>query len=350
MTQQRQEARELATGHWREILIAAGIDGEVLHNCHSICPLCGSSEKRWFRFDDLDGRGTYFCNGCGAGDGFKLLMKHLGGSFNDSATFVRRFFGSLPVEARAHKVHAPVPRQEDQVKLQKRRKALGRVWAQARPILVGDAAWLYLVKTRQLPIKTFPRCMRFHPRLAYRQIVVGADGKEENRLVGYFPALLVLVSNPDGSNVNIHRTYITPEGKKAPVEKPKKLMAGLEIKGGAMRIMPHGDTLGVAEGLESAYGAYALTGIPTWATISSGIMQNFEPPPGVKKLVIFSDNDKPDSRGKRAGQEAAATLKARMQEKGIEVRVITATTPGSDIHDVWIGRLQKERAKRATSK
>lgn len=346
MMQQRQEARELANGHWREILIAAGIDGDVLHNRHAVCPLCGSLDKRWFRFDDKEGRGTYYCNSCGAGDGFKLLMTHLGGSFNDAATFVRRYFGNLPVSARQQQARSVASQSQDaETKRRKRRKSLARVWSQARPILVGDAAWRYLTQTRRLPMKLFPRCMRFHPRLAYRQIVVGADGKEQNKLIGYFPALLVLVTNPDGTQVNIHRTYLTEDGRKAPVEKPKKLMSGLDIKGGAMRLMEHGDILGVAEGLESAYAARALTGIPTWATISAGIMQNFEPPAGVTKLVIFSDNDKPDARGKRAGQDAAAVLKERMIEKGIEVRVIMATTPGSDIHDAWIGRLNKQRAK-----
>ncbi|WP_368927963.1 DUF927 domain-containing protein [Citrobacter freundii] len=37
------------------------------------CPACGGSTR--YRFDDKDGRGTYFCSHCGAGTGLDLVMK-----------------------------------------------------------------------------------------------------------------------------------------------------------------------------------------------------------------------------------------------------------------------------------
>jgi hypothetical protein len=43
----------------------AGCEGHK--NRHQACPVCGGSDR--FRFDDKEGRGTWFCNQCGAGDG-----------------------------------------------------------------------------------------------------------------------------------------------------------------------------------------------------------------------------------------------------------------------------------------
>lgn len=40
---------------------------------HSPCPSCGGSDR--FRYDDLKGQGDFYCNGCGAGDGFELISR-----------------------------------------------------------------------------------------------------------------------------------------------------------------------------------------------------------------------------------------------------------------------------------
>ena len=59
-----------AQGHWTKILISNGIDEKFLKNKHGPCPVCGGKDR--FRFDNKDGRGTFFCNHCGPGDGVGL--------------------------------------------------------------------------------------------------------------------------------------------------------------------------------------------------------------------------------------------------------------------------------------
>ncbi|EOO2784768.1 primase-helicase zinc-binding domain-containing protein, partial [Escherichia coli] len=81
-----------ALGHWPRILPALGI--QVLKNRHQPCPVCGGSDR--FRFDDREGRGTWYCNQCGAGDGLKLVEKVFGVSPSDAATKVAAVTGSLP--------------------------------------------------------------------------------------------------------------------------------------------------------------------------------------------------------------------------------------------------------------
>jgi len=64
---------ERAQGRWREILPQLGIETRFLRNKQGPCPICGGRTR--FRFDDLDGRGTWFCNHCGAGAGLRLVME-----------------------------------------------------------------------------------------------------------------------------------------------------------------------------------------------------------------------------------------------------------------------------------
>jgi putative DNA primase/helicase len=76
------------TGKWYGVLTALGIDSKYLQNKHGPCPICAEGTDR-YRFDDKDGRGTYFCNNCGAGDGFELLQKVHGWTFTDCLDAIR---------------------------------------------------------------------------------------------------------------------------------------------------------------------------------------------------------------------------------------------------------------------
>ena len=76
------ETVKQACGHWPRILPALGVT--VIKNRHQACPVCGGSDR--FRFDDKEGRGTWFCNQCGAGDGLKLVEKVFGVSASAVST------------------------------------------------------------------------------------------------------------------------------------------------------------------------------------------------------------------------------------------------------------------------
>lgn len=68
------EVKFAAKGQWAYILSELfGINASFLRKKHGECPACGGRDR--FRFDDKNGSGSYFCNGCGAGDGFSLAMK-----------------------------------------------------------------------------------------------------------------------------------------------------------------------------------------------------------------------------------------------------------------------------------
>ena len=333
----RTDVKVLAANHWPEILKAAGIDDDFLKDVHGPCPVCGGKDR--FRFDDLEGTGSYYCNNPhhGAGDGFKLLMSYKSCSFAEAAQFIRDFFGDRPVEAVKH-TPKPVVKEQDTVSI---RNSLNKVAQACSRVMPGDAVWKYLKGTRGLVLPEIPRALKLHPKLGYYE--KGDGGKMIK--VGEYPAMIAIISGPDGTPVNLHRTYLTSAGNKAPVKDAKKSMHGFKAKGGAIRLFPAGKVLAVAEGIETALAVHCLTGHPVWATVSAPLMESLEVPDYVEHVMIFADNDLPDKQGVRRGQEAAKKLKIALEAKGKNVTAYLPPVEGTDFADVWIEREVKSHKK-----
>lgn len=300
----RPDVREVAAGRWSGILAALGVDAAHLTGKHTACPVCGGKDR--FRFDNKDGRGTFYCSHCGAGDGFTLLRNLRGWDFRTAAREVEHVAGVVPAVS-------PALTFSDEDKL----RALRRVWAESAPLRPGDEAMRYLAG-RGIDLDEPPTCLRLHPGLSYR------DGAE---VLGRFPALVALVVGPDGKGVTLHRTYLK-NGSKAPVPAPKKLMPGRPIKGAAIRLYPAGEVLGVAEGIETALAARQLFGVPVWSCVSAAGIESFQPPERVRKLIVFADSDVSGT-----GQAAAWALAKRLIAAGIEVDVKMPEKVGADWAD-----------------
>ncbi|MCK2097120.1 DUF7146 domain-containing protein [Thauera aromatica] len=302
---ERLDVRQVAQGRWRSILAVLGVDERALSGKHGPCPMCAGRDR--FRFDDKEGRGTYFCSGCGAGDGVQLAMGITGLSFRDMAREVERIAGTVrPSATKAER--------SDDDKL----AALRRAFRESKPIERGDEACRYLAG-RGLGLYDLPESVRLHPGMAYR------DG---GAVVGTFPVMLATVTDAAGRAVSMHRTYLQ-EARKAPVPAPKKLMQGLPLAGAAIRLTPVSATLGIAEGIETALAAAELFEVPVWSCISTSGVESFEPPEGVEHVIIFADHD-----ANFAGQAAAYRAAHRMALKGIEVEVCIPPQQGD-----WLDEL-----------
>ena len=72
MNQPITEVIRAANGRWPQVFTSLGIDTPK-HGRHGPCPVCGGKDR--FRFDNKEGRGTWFCNQCDtrAGDGLSLV-------------------------------------------------------------------------------------------------------------------------------------------------------------------------------------------------------------------------------------------------------------------------------------
>jgi hypothetical protein len=130
------------------------------------------------------------------------------------------------------------------------------------------------------------------------------DYWDQGRRVETYPALVARVTAPTGNLVTLHRTYLTDDGQKAPVDAPRKLMPypqDRSLRDSAIRLAPLPPCLGVAEGIETALAVQRMTGMPVWATGSAALLATWEPPAGVKHVTIWADRDRSG-----AGERAAA--------------------------------------------
>jgi putative DNA primase/helicase len=292
-----------AKGRWRSILPALGVSSDFLSGRHGPCPVCGGSDR--FRFDDKDQRGTFYCNACGAGDGFKLLQLVHGWDFARTAKEVEGQVGAAPVETAKDRVDPAVVR-----------KSMNNLWRAAHPLDHVYACRLWWINR----VGIVPQCADlrgvdelFHPPSKRR-----------------FPGMIALVRDASGAVCNMHRTWLTSAGAKAPVERNRMVMP-LELpSGAAIRLSDAAPRMGVATGLETAVAASLLFDRPVWATMTDVMLRKWAPPAGTAHLAIYGDSDASYS-GQAAAYDLARSLASKRQPLAVEL----PATIGEDWNDVW---------------
>jgi putative DNA primase/helicase len=299
--------QDRARGRWKTILPALGIDPKYLTGKNGPCPLCPGGRDRW-RFDNKRGDGTWICTHCGAGRGVKLAMQYTHLPFREVAQRIERIICDAPAE----KIRAE--RSEES-----KRAALNALWQSGGNITVDDPVDRWL-RARGVGMQKYPTCLRTAMRV-----------RHSGPPVTFHPAMMAMVTDASGRPATIHKSYITTTGTKAPVDKVRMFAPGNVPAGGAVRLAPAEPTLGVSEGIETAFSASKMFGIPTWAALSDWGVEKFEPPADIKRLVIFADNDQ-----NGAGQRAAYALAARLSGR-IAVDVKIPEQPGTDWNDVLRG-------------
>lgn len=281
---------EKTRGRWKGILAPLGVD---ISGNHGPCPICAGTDR--FRFDDRSGDGDYYCNGCGAGKGMQLYQQITGMEWRDAAREIDRIIGTIP--------ETPAPERKDP------RPYLRKIASGLIPVTESADVPAYL-ESRNLPIAPG---LKAHP---------GIDYYHEGQKIGTYPAMVGKVVDVDANPVTLHVTYLK-DGKKADVPKPKKLMPVIKpYPGSAIRLFPYSDTLGIAEGIETALACYQRDGIPTWSAICADGLARFNAPTSVKTLIIYGDHD-----ASYAGQKAAYTL-AHREYQSRQVYVCIPPKPG----------------------
>ena len=304
----RDRTVDRARGHWREILPALGINAGFLNGKHQPCPVCGGRDRA--RFDNRHNEGDYFCSQCGAGTGITLLMKVHGWDYAMAAARIDEIVGKEPIIV---KTSPKTPQLPD-------RRVLRRLWCESAPIEQGHPAGLYLANRG---IERIPTCLRHIRGLRH------AEGT-------LHPGMLALFHGPDGRSSTIHRTWLTEEGQKAPVDPVRMFMPGKIATGGAVRLFPIAPKIGIAEGIETALAAAQIHDFPVWATLTEGLLRTWEPPAEIRNVVIFGDNDE-----NYVGQAAAFELARRLVViKKISVEVRLPKLVGFDWNDVLIEAMQ----------
>lgn len=293
---------EIASGRWQYILGSLGIADEYLRNKHGPCPVCGGKDR--YRFDDKNGHGTFICNQCGSGDGYKLLQLFHGWTFKESLDRVREVVGDAPIQKSAN---------DSGNKMASVRK----VWNESLKVERGDPVWAYL--NRRLGLEIVPSCLRHHPALTYAH---------EDGSFSYHPALVAAVTYPDGTGAAVHRIYLNKSGEKADVPSVKKLLSGGDMHTASVKLSRPTECIGIAEGIETALAASRLFDLPVWACVSSSLMESWAPPETVKRVCVFGDND-----AKFGGQKSAYAIAHKLACKGFDVDVRIPDVTGEDWAD-----------------
>lgn len=158
--------------------------------------------------------------------------------------------------------------------------------------------------------------LRYHP-----QTPIGPG-----RVVCFRPALIAAVREGD-TIVAIQRIFLDRHFPTLASDLARpKLMLG-RPRSGAVMLAPAGNTLGVAEGVETAMSAAALLNIPVWAVLGNERLARFAIPDVVRHLILLPDND-------RAGRLAERQARKAHARSGLVIETIWPWAGLNDWNDV----------------
>ncbi|MFM5386181.1 primase-helicase zinc-binding domain-containing protein [Aeromonas veronii] len=247
-----------AQGQWRDVLTANGINLPSGRH-HGPCPICMAGKDR-FRFDDKEGRGTWVCNQCGAGDGLSLYQQATGQSMSEAIRSLASYLGLSGQMTTAD--HARIEKQR-----QKAAKAAEQQRAKEASQREAAAAL-----AQQMELEAVG-CMAENVAYLNRKGLSGFGVEVLARDYGHHKAGSLLVVLFDINGVTTSAEIIDSEGR-------KMALAGGQKKGSAAYIEPLGDSLpenaahcGVVEGYATGLSVRALTGWPVFCGMSkAGLM------------------------------------------------------------------------------
>ncbi len=297
------QVKEKSIGMWTQILPALGVGKAFLENKHGPCPLCGGKDR--YRFDDKNGRGTFYCR-CGPGDGFDLLMRLNGWTFPEVASRVEEFLNG---QCQSNEGHQSKTKKDPAL-------AINKILAGTKPVTTGDEVDRYL-SSRGL--KNIPDSIMTHSSLYESESGKNCSG------------MVCKIQSASGEVISLHRTFLR-DGMKAPVGSPRKVLTPIRtLNGGAIRLYPATTLVGLAEGIETSIAAHEEFGIPVWSVMNTNGLETFDPPEGIKSILILGDNDQ-----NFAGQKAAYYAANKLVLKEYQVRVDIPATSGNDWLDEFV--------------
>lgn len=312
-----------AQGKWLQILTAVGVNDAYLDGNHHPCPICGGTDR--FRYDDIDGNGSFFCNQCQprSGDSITLIQKIYGLSLRDAIDKINYVIDKNNFTAGNTTSGTAKTKQAS-------RHLLNELWTTSRELNGSDFVSRYL-HSRKLNLT--PQHVKWNTQCYNTQL----DCK--------VPAMIAKVTDNKGKPITLHRTYLNLDGNRDKRVNPDKmLMPGTDsLTGTAIRLFKSDGgklfipgVLGVAEGIETAIACAQMFGMVTWSLINAVLMESWVPPAGVKNVVIYSDND-----SNFAGQKAAYILANKLQNLNIIVKVKIPEQTNEDWADVLFNRTDR---------
>jgi putative DNA primase/helicase len=313
----------LGPSGWTETLRQLGVGDEFLRGRGKPgpCPTCGGTDR--YVYDNRKGRGDWYCRQCDkAGDGFELLRRLFGWDFPTTIARVAAVAGMSAdtTTSSPAPIRAPAQTATPEVRAIPTARVRDLLRNSCEPSQVPCVV-AYLNTRGVWPLPN-DCTLRAH---------AGAEYWDAKQRVGRYSALVAPVVDIAGELVTVHVTYLDA-GRKLATHEPRKILSGMTGRTGcAVRLVPvTGDTLGIAEGIETALSAMRLHELPVWAALNTALLSKFEPPKSVRKLIVFADADQP-------GVVAAARLMERLQGR-VTVELRVPAPPHKDWNDALLGR------------
>ena len=312
--------------------------------------LCPFHAERTPSFAVKPAENTFHCFGCGAhGDVIGFVMRREGLDFRAAAARCAAEAGVLLDAPGAAGIapwripSAPPPgpplgraASPDPATDRASRIAMARrIWDRTAPIAADGPVAHYLRGRGLWPLPAPAHAVLRQARLRHKD--TGPDVLH--------PCMVARVDGPDGGLCAVHRTYLAPRdgggwGKLGGVADAKVALGPLP--GGAIRLFPVAAQLGLAEGIETALAAHALSGEPVWAAIAASILALVDPPFDVGRITVYADRDRPRpelGQPEGAGVAAARALQRRLRGQAVDVAIRTPVPPHCDYADMLAARL-----------
>ena len=170
------------------------------------------------------------------------------------------------------------------------------IWRSTRPA-EGSPVEDYL-RGRGITIP-IPATIRYHPALLHPDTGI------------HLPALVAAVTNVEKKITGITRIFLTMNGRKAPLTRPK--MALGTLRGGTVRLAPTSDRVWLTEGVEDGLAVMQMLNEPAWAVLGTAGFKTVELPEKIKQVILAPDGDD-------AGQAVIEDAARRLAGQGREVR------------------------------
>lgn len=269
-------------GAWRQTLEGYGCQLPSGRH-HGPCPVCGGKDR--FRFDDKDGRGTWFCSQCDpqSGGGLMLLSRYLG---KPTIEVAKELLGQdMPRTVAPVRSHSATDEQmrEDL----RKRAAKGAEMLMENSMLASHAYMDKKGLTGEWHVNA--------------QIMMGADNERIEP-----GALLLVPVYKDGELVNVQK--IKQDGTKRPIY-------GGDMAGVCHVIKGTGRTVAVVEGFATGVTVNRMTNATTYVAFNTGnlasVTAQARAEHGTSTLIIFADNDE-HGAGLKYAEEAAIPVNAKI--------------------------------------
>lgn len=281
------EVTTTAANNWPHVLAGLSIDVPDSSRRHAPCPACGGKDR--FRFDD-NGRGSFICNQCGAGDGLDLikLVNHC-----DTTEAAQLAAGVLGIDYRAAET--------DQKAASQRREQMEADRQQREQERQQRAA-----EDAEQRRATFAR---LYGEMRQRAIQGESEYLQSKGLAGFNYPLMpdgsLLLALVDESGAVAAAQTITPHGE-------KRLLTGSAKRGAyhAVNAPESPQSVLIAEGLATALSVHLMR--PDALAVAAIDAGNLLPVAEVMRrkypdarIIIAADNDHHQNGEANTGREAA---------------------------------------------